>query len=152
MQSILFGESAGQRDELPIHTKSNRGGARANSGRKTAAQTRRDDKAAVDAGSVARNISLARKEAAMAEKEETNAKRAALEYEIQSNNYLPRDAIIRATATAYASLVQSLRAIPDQLERRLGLDPVVTQQVEIHIDEALEQIALEFERMMEASK
>lgn len=137
-------------DEQPIST--NRGGARANAGKKAVRQLREEEKLAQKNGTVSRNISLARKEEALALKEATNAKRLALDYEIQRKMYLPREAISAAVATAYSTLVQGIRSIPDHLERQFGVEPKIAMEIEKTLDEALNRIADDFEKMMEGEK
>ena len=56
-------------------------------------------------------------------------------------------AVRQASATALASLVQTLRSIPDNLERRLGVSPELAQAVGEMIDAALDTVADEFELM-----
>lgn len=90
----------------------------------------------------------ARREAAAADKEEVLAKKAVLDYEVQQGNFLPRDAIISATARAYATLAQGIRSIPDALERRLGLDPAVCVKIGELQDEALAGLHIELEKML----
>lgn len=82
----------------------------------------------------------ARNEAAKADMNE-------LEYKIKSGQYLPRAAIQEAAATSIASFAQSIRSIPDNLERTLGVTPEVAEAVGIALDAALEELANEF-RMM----
>jgi hypothetical protein len=94
------------------------------------------------------NESRAKREAAAAIKEEVLAKKATLEYEVQQGNYLPRDAIISATARAYSALAQGIRSIPDMLERRLGLDPIVCVRIGEIQDEALSSLHVELEKMI----
>src|SRR4051794_34944479 len=60
----------------------------------------------------------ARKEIALADKEEMNAAKMAGEL-------VERRAVRDATATALATIAQTLRAIPDNLERQLGIEPEV---------------------------
>jgi hypothetical protein len=71
-----------------------------------------------------------------------------LDYEVQQGNYLPRDAIISATARAYSSMAQGIRSIPDLLERRLGLDPMVCVKIGEIQDEALSALHNELEKML----
>lgn len=94
------------------------------------------------------NEARAKREAAAAIKEEVLAKKATLEYEVQQGNYLPRDAIISATARAYSALAQGIRSIPDMLERRLGLDPMVCVRIGEIQDEALASLHTDLEKMM----
>lgn len=94
------------------------------------------------------NESRAKREAADAIKAEVMAKKSILEYEVQQGNYLPRDAIISATARAYAALTQGIRSIPDMLERRLGLDPSICVKIGELQDEALASMHADLEKML----
>lgn len=66
---------------------------------------------------------------------------------IKQGEYLPRVAQQTAAATALAILTQSLRSIPDNLERSLGLGPETVEQVAIEIDNALAEVARAFKAM-----
>jgi phage terminase Nu1 subunit (DNA packaging protein) len=72
-----------------------------------------------------------------AKKEEALAGREALKLEIETGKFVPRDDVRQASATAFAAISQTLRAIPDNLERRLGLQPEVAEEVSRLIDEAM---------------
>lgn len=132
------------------------GGAKLNAGRPRNDGTSRFDDPnalAVPSGSVqetmkAYNEARAKREAADAIKAEVLAKKAILEYEVQQGNYLPRDAIISATARAYSALAQGIRSIPDLLERRLGLDPMVCVKIAEIQDEALASLHVDLEKML----
>ena len=76
----------------------------------------------------------ARKETALADMRE-------LDYAIKSGQYLPRDAFRQAAATLLATLSQSLRSLPDELERKHGLAPDVLVRIETTIDAALNDAA-----------
>ena len=82
----------------------------------------------------------ARNEAAKADLNE-------LELRIKSGEYVDRAAVREATATALATLAQTLRSLPDNLERKLGLDPKVAEEVGKLIDAALDEVANEFEKL-----
>ncbi|MFZ6767776.1 DUF1441 family protein [Undibacterium sp. Di26W] len=79
--------------------------------------------------------------------EEQKAKLAELEYNIKSGKYLLREDVQRATATAFATVSQTLRSIPDNLERQLNLAPEVAEQVGIQIDEVMGLLAEELEAL-----
>ncbi|HOX90358.1 MAG TPA: hypothetical protein PLN55_12165 [Burkholderiaceae bacterium] len=66
---------------------------------------------------------------------------------IKQGEYLPRESQKVAAATALAILTQSLRSIPDNLERSLGLGPETVEQVAVEIDNALAEVALAFRAM-----
>lgn len=86
----------------------------------------------------------ARKEAALAAKAE-------LDFRVKAGLYLPREAVRAANATAYQAVAQALRSIPDNLERKLGLDPDVAERVGIMIDATMSDLAEELERINEAT-
>jgi len=60
---------------------------------------------------------------------------------------LPRDVQRQASATALAVLTQSLRSIPDNLEREFSLKPEVAEAIAVQIDSALAEIAGAFKAM-----
>lgn len=69
------------------------------------------------------------------------------EFAIKQGAYLPRAVQQSAAATALAILTQSLRSVPDNLERSLGLGPEAVEAIAIQIDEALAEVALAFKAM-----
>ena len=60
---------------------------------------------------------------------------------VEKGEYLPREIQRQAASTALATLTQSLRSIPDNLERTLALQPVVVQSIAEQIDLALAELA-----------
>lgn len=93
-------------------------------------------------GVAARKVkALMRKEEAQLRKVEAEAGLKELELQIESGEYLPRDAYREATATALATLSQGLRSIPDTLERKHSIGPDLLQAIEVTIDDALAQVA-----------
>lgn len=84
---------------------------------------------------------------ARARNEQSKADLNELEFRIKSKQYLPRAAIQQAAATAIASFSQTMRSVPDNLERRLGVTPEVAEAVGQAIDAALEELANEFKMM-----
>lgn len=68
-------------------------------------------------------------------------------FAVERGAYLPRASQQAAAATALAILTQSLRSLPDNLERSLGLAPSVAEHLAIGIDEALAEVALAFRAM-----
>ncbi|MDP2262669.1 MAG: hypothetical protein Q8K24_05870 [Hydrogenophaga sp.] len=87
---------------------------------------------------------------AKARKEAANAAMAEIELEVKTGRYGDRAAFRQASATALSSLVQTLRSIPDNIERKLGVSPEVAQSVGELIDAALDDLADEFEMMTAA--
>lgn len=84
---------------------------------------------------------------AKARKEVAHAAKAELDFRIKSGAYLPRDAVRAAIAKAFQSVAQSLRSIPDNLERKLGLDPVVAEAVGASIDETMGDLSHALEQI-----
>ena len=87
---------------------------------------------------------------AKARNETAKAELNELEVKIKTGEYGSRAAYRQAAATALASLAQTLRSVPDNLERRLGVSPDVAQEVGNQIDAALDDLASEFEMMTNA--
>jgi hypothetical protein len=79
--------------------------------------------------------------------EKIKADEREFEFAVKKGEYLPRVAQQAASATALAILTQSLRSIPDNLERSLGLNPEAVEQVAIQIDDALAEVAMAFKAM-----
>ena len=111
---------------------SRRGGARPGAGRKTADYINPDE--VVDF-----EKAKARKETALADLHE-------LDYKVKSGQYVSRASVRQASATALATLVQGMRSISDNLERR-GVPPEVCVQVEAIINAGLADIARDLELM-----
>ncbi len=84
---------------------------------------------------------------ARARNEAAKAKLAELDLMVKTGEYVPRVAVRQAAATAMASLSQSLRSIPDNLERTLGISADVAEEVGKAIDATLNDLADEFEMM-----
>lgn len=83
---------------------STRGGARPGAGRKPAGYVKPDEVVSFDKAK-------ARKETALADLHE-------LEFKVKSGQYVSRASVKQASATALAHLAQSIRSIPDTLERK----------------------------------
>lgn len=75
--------------------------------------------------------SKARKEAALADLHE-------LDYKVKSGEYVSRAAVRQASATAMAVLVQSMRSLSDNLERR-GVPTKYCAMVDAAVNETLAQ-------------
>lgn len=119
----------------PEKAPSKRGGARPGAGRKNSV---------VEAATNDAHIIYAK---ARAKKEAHLAQMAELEYKIKSGEYLPRDEIRQGSATAFATVAQSLRSIPDTLERKYGIPPEVAEKVGLLIDDAMADLAEQLERL-----
>lgn len=124
-------------DLIEIETPRN-GGRRDGAGRKGKAFEDKVRDALNADGEVEYSISRARKEA-------WTAKTVELDYRIKEGEYVKREAVREACATAFASIAQTLRSVPDLLERRDGVKPEVCEQVSKTIDDALNTLAEEFE-------
>lgn len=75
------------------------------------------------------------------------ARRQELELEIRSGNYLPRESTRQAVATAFQTVAQTLRSIPDILERKTGASPESCELVEQIIDSVTSDLADRLEEM-----
>lgn len=84
---------------------------------------------------------------AKAREKVAQAAKAELEYRIKIGQYLPRDAVKSALAEAYQAVAQSLRSVPDNLERKLGVTPEVAELVSVAIDEAMGELAYAMEQI-----
>lgn len=84
---------------------------------------------------------------AKARNESAKADLAELELRIKSGEYVARSEVREVAATALAVLSQSLRSVPDNLERRLGTNPELAAEVGSLIDSALDEVADAFEQM-----
>lgn len=115
--------------------KNNHGGRRAGSGNK--------GKAVRDATEDAH----IRYSKSRAEHEEAKAKLAQLSFLVESGKYVARDDVQRASAIAWAAASQTLRAIPDNIERQLGVSPEVSERVALAIDDVMADLAIELEKM-----
>lgn len=120
-----------------------RGGYREGSGRKPGYSPKQANTPDGN-GDTQTNVTLAfskaraRKETALADMHE-------LEFKIKSGKYLPREAFRDACATLLSSVAQSLRALPDNLERKHNLNPVQAGEVERTINAALADLAQDLE-------
>jgi phage terminase Nu1 subunit (DNA packaging protein) len=81
-------------------------------------------------------------ETARARNELAKAQLNELDLKVKSGEYVSRAAVQQAAATSLASIAQTLRSIPDNLERR-GLDAKQCELVEIVINETLDGLAEE---------
>jgi phage terminase Nu1 subunit (DNA packaging protein) len=102
------------------------GGRRANSGRKPVAERTTDDE---------------RFSAARARRERANASRAEIALAAEGGALVSREAVRQACATLLAVVAQSLRSVPDNLERTLALQPEAVEAVALQIDAALTEAA-----------
>jgi phage terminase Nu1 subunit (DNA packaging protein) len=84
---------------------------------------------------------------ARARNEAAKADHAELDFKIKSGQYVSRVAVRQAAATAFATVAQSMRSIPDNLERTLGLNPEVAAAIGASIDATLADLSETLEMM-----
>ena len=85
-------------------------------------------------------------EAERARNEKAKADLNELDLAVRRGTYVLRAAVQEAAATALAAMSQTMRSVPDNLERKLGLSPDVAQEVGYLIDAALNEVANAFEQ------
>ena len=117
----------------PTPAVSTHGGARQGAGRKPPGYKKAAEQIEFDKA-------RARNEAAKAELNELKVK-------VELGQYLPKAMVVQLVTTAYATLAQSMRSIPDDLERKIGLDPTACESIANYIDAALGDIAERFEKL-----
>lgn len=132
-----FDDLIGLPTKVQSAKRTGHGGKRANSGQKS--------KAVKDAAGDS-HVEYSR---ARAEHEKVKAQLAQHDLNVKSGKYVARDDVQRASAVAFATIAQTLRSIPDNLERRLGLSPAVTLQVSDIIDETMLGLSKELEALHE---
>lgn len=86
-------------------------------------------------------------EVARARNESAKADLAELDFRRKSGEVVDRGAVRQASAHAWASAAQALRAVPDMLERKCGLAPEQAEAAAAVIDAVLNDLADEFELM-----
>lgn len=84
---------------------------------------------------------------AKARVEEAKAEDAEFNLAIKKREYVLRSAVQTASATAVAAIVQSLRSLPDNLERKFNLKPEVVESIAKQVDEALAELGRQFKAM-----
>lgn len=70
---------------------------------------------------------------------------------VKSGEYLPRDAFKNAVGTAYATCAQSIKSLPDNFERKMGLTPEQAEAGELVVDQILQTLYDDLKRTHEAS-
>jgi phage terminase Nu1 subunit (DNA packaging protein) len=63
------------------------------------------------------------------------------ELQVRDRELIPAAEVEQVVATAFAAIAQDIRAIPDNLERRLGIDSAVAEAVEGVLFETMDAIA-----------
>lgn len=79
--------------------------------------------------------------------EEAKAEDAEMNLAIKKRDYVLRTAVQTASATAVAAIVQTLRSLPDNLERKYSLKPEIVEAIAQDIDEALAELGRQFKAM-----
>jgi Protein of unknown function (DUF1441) len=81
--------------------------------------------------------------------EHERVKREQREFKLATDKgeYLHRDHVAQASATALSVLTQSLRSIPDNLERVCSLTPEQAELAQQAVDSALSEVATAFRAM-----
>lgn len=110
-----------------------RGGAREGAGRKPDGYVPPPEKASFD------------KEKALHEK--SKRERSELAFKRESGEVVSRAAVQEGAATALAMAAQSLRSMPDNLERKLNLPAAVTEEIEKTVHAVLTDLAAAFEML-----
>lgn len=126
----LFGDGSAETST----SKRNWGGKRAGAGRKPASYRPPPEKLELDE--------------ARARHEQIKAERAELALQTELKQWVSRDAYREASVRLIAAFAQSIRSIPDTLERDLGLAPAVIEAIGVHLDDALETLADEMQNLV----
>jgi len=79
--------------------------------------------------------------------EKVKRERAELALKVEAGKLVQRAAVQQAAAAALAMFAQSMRSLPDTIERKLHVSPEVTEEIEKTIDAALDDLAGAFELM-----
>lgn len=79
--------------------------------------------------------------------EKIKADQRELALEKERGNLLDKGVVRQASATALAVLMQSLRSLPDNLERAAGLTPKQAAMAQEQVDAALSEVAAAFQAM-----
>lgn len=88
---------------------------------------------------------------AQADHERLKIEERQFDLEIRKGLHVEVAAVQQATATAMAALAQSLRSLPDLLERRCGLQPAAVRLVGQTVDEVLASAAASLQAMVPPS-
>lgn len=119
----------------------NLGGAREGAGRKTRLHETEVSHIIREEGGV--DYAVAR-----AKKEEWLAKTVEFDYRIKQGEYVSRESVRAVCATAFAAIAQTLRSLPDALERREGVSPDLAERIGIYIDDAMETLSQDFQNLV----
>lgn len=78
---------------------------------------------------------------AKAKRESYKAVLTEIEYKQKTGELYEKDEVIRVVSTAFNAIVQSLRSLPDNIERTTGCSPEIVQAIEEMIDNETEALA-----------
>jgi len=126
--------------ELAEKKSNGHGGARANSGRKSGlSATKKAKELAANSGAYESESGNPYVDLTVAKviHERAKAEMAKLELKKRIGELMLASEVSRDVATAFAAIAQDLRAIPDRLERQMGLAPEVAEAMAEQIDAAL---------------
>jgi phage terminase Nu1 subunit (DNA packaging protein) len=62
---------------------------------------------------------------------------------------IPKDNVERTISTAFSVISQNLRSIPDNIERKLGTSPEVTEEIERCVDSYLNELSISLSNLSE---
>lgn len=88
---------------------------------------------------------------AQADHERLKIEEREFDLEIRKGLHVEVAAVEQATATALAAMAQTLRSLPDLLERRCGLQPAAVRLVGQVVDEVLASTAASLQAMVPPS-
>jgi Protein of unknown function (DUF1441) len=89
---------------------------------------------------------------ARAKHEAFKANLAELDYKVKSSEYTPRHEVKQASSIFLAAVAQTLRNLPDVLERKASLPPEACRIVEESIDAVLNDLAQSLRMLYEDNK
>lgn len=90
-----------------------------------------------------------RLERAKADKETALARQAKVKADLEEGRVVDREAVRQVAAQAFAAISQALDAIPDALERQLGLPPETAERVGALINAAKSQLVEDLKKTHE---
>ena len=68
---------------------------------------------------------------------------------VRAGEYLPRESVKSASARAFQQCAQVIRGLPDAVERRTGATPAIIDQIERTVDNVLDELSADLQRMYE---
>jgi phage terminase Nu1 subunit (DNA packaging protein) len=70
-----------------------------------------------------------------------------LDFKVKSGEYVPRESVQQAAATLLSTLAQTLRSLPDKIERKLNASAEITELIEQEIDACLEDLSKDLQML-----